>query len=180
MFWGAIIYISFTNRILCFFFLSARSTGNSYPLRTTTTRNDETASIKVKQKLDKAAATFQKNSNKTFSHYDFSAVYYLWGHYTFDIYSHTNRIFPVFSCISVVANGLYTFPTVFVQSQRNRPNIHHNGHKYGQNSTKNPSIWFCTKTDADRKRCPASIQTMNVNGISMMRLRNQNHICSNR
>ena len=67
--------------------------------------------------------------------------------------------------------------------KRCHPSIIHEGYSYGQIvrsllKGSGEMLWSCTGSEATtRKRCLAKIQTKSIDGYTMLRVRNDNHIC---
>lgn len=76
----------------------------------------------------------------------------------------------------------FPFFVDIVQTELGFNRIYHLGKSYGARNNKvgfkQRQVWVCTRTDTTRKRCPASIETNIVDGYTMMRLKNTEHICS--
>lgn len=66
-------------------------------------------------------------------------------------------------------------------SSRGHPRIFNDGYSYGPSSIKRINKkrlrWLCTASDANRKRCRASIETITVDGQMMLRHLSTGHIC---
>lgn len=80
-----------------------------------------------------------------------------------------NGLFPF---LISLPNTEYSIPAVITYSQRNQPNIIHDGYTYCRHMKNNQPLWIC-----NHNRCSASIQTQWINGQLMMRVKNQKHIC---
>lgn len=64
------------------------------------------------------------------------------------------------------------------RSKRGYPRIYYDGHHYGfKNVNSSTTVWLCTGS-LNKRRCTASIQSKNINGIEMMKIQNRRHFCN--
>lgn len=92
------------------------------------------------------------------------------------------------SCSLIISNPTFisyfsgfTLFAYITKSSRGYPRIIHDGFTYGlpnvKNKDKERNIWFCTASDAKRKRCSASIETRIIDGYTMLKIHKRQHIC---
>lgn len=63
------------------------------------------------------------------------------------------------------------------KSKRGYPRIYYDGHHYGfKTVNSSTTVWLCTGS-LNKRRCTASIQSKNINGIEMMKIQNRRHFC---
>lgn len=64
-----------------------------------------------------------------------------------------------------------------LMSNRGYPRIYHGDHSYGlQIVRQDRTVWLCTGS-IKKRRCTASVETKEINGVLMMKEKNQKHFC---
>lgn len=101
--------------------------------------------------------------------------------------SNTQLICSTFSFYFIFfsQNALYlgfTISANIVETSRGSKRIYYDGHSYGikcaNRKIKHLLTWRCTRASgSDKRRCYATVQTTIIEGITMMRLHNTDHIC---
>lgn len=94
--------------------------------------------------------------------------------FTAFVYQVYNQILSSFLEFTTFAN--------ITESARGFPRLISDGYHFGlpkmNHINKETIVWQCTGSDANRKRCTASVVTKTIDGYAMMCDRKREHICT--